>query len=43
MGGPEEKGGNDFKLTFIDSKRVYIGIVASRNVDVTFSDIHFEI
>ena len=41
--GPEVTGGYDFKLTAIDPKHVYVGMFASRNVDVTFSDIHFEI
>ncbi len=32
-------GGFDFKLTSIDSKYVYVGMFASRNADISFSDI----
>jgi lysophospholipase L1-like esterase len=39
--GDEEpiSGGFDFPLTKIDSDYIYIGMFASRNADVTFSDI----
>ena len=39
--GDEEpiSGGFDFPLTKIDSEYIYIGMFASRNADVTFSDI----
>lgn len=41
--GPEVTGGYDFKLTAIDPEHVYAGMFASRNVDVTFSDIELVI
>lgn len=41
--GSEVTGGYDFKLTAIDPKHVYAGMFASRNVDVTFSDIELVI
>lgn len=43
--GEEETvtGGFDFKLTSIDSEYVYVGMFASRNADVVFSDIHLEV
>lgn len=39
--GEEEtvSGGFDFKLTYLDPDYVYIGMFASRNADVTFSNI----
>lgn len=41
--GPQVTGGYDFKLTAIDAKHVYVGLFASRNVDVTFSDIKYTV
>lgn len=35
-------GGFDFKLVSIDPLHVYVGMFASRNVDVTFFDINYE-
>ncbi len=36
-------GGFDFKLTSIDSDYVYVGMYASRNADVTFSNINLTV
>lgn len=43
--GEEETvtGGFDFKLTSIDPEYVYVGMFASRNADVVFSDIHLDV
>ena len=40
---PTQTGGYDFKLTSVDSKYVYVGMFASKDADVTFSDISLEI
>lgn len=36
-------GGFDFKLTSIDSEYVYVGMFASRNIDVVFSNIDLKV
>lgn len=41
--GPAVSGGFDFKLTAIDSEHVYVGLFVSRNADVTFTNIEFNI
>ncbi len=43
--GEEETvtGGFDFKLTSIDPEYIYVGMFASRNADVIFSDIHLDV
>ncbi len=38
-----QTGGFDFKLTSVDPDNVYAGMFVSRNADVTFSDIRFEL
>ncbi len=37
---PAQSGGYDFQLTSVDPDYVYIGLFASRNVDVTYSNIN---
>ncbi|MCM1441796.1 MAG: GDSL-type esterase/lipase family protein, partial [Roseburia sp.] len=38
-----QAGGYDFQLTSVDSDYVYVGMFATRNVDITFSDISLTI
>lgn len=40
---PGQSQGYDFDLNAIDTQYFYVGMFASRNVDVTFSDIYLEI
>jgi len=41
--GPYVSGGFDFKLTAVDPEHVYVGFFVSRNADVTFTNIEFDI
>lgn len=40
---PTQTGGYDFQLTSVDSENVYIGMFATRNIDVTYSNIYLEV